>query len=132
MVDTSVWVSVERGALTHTRVADLVDNDAVYLAPPVLAELEYGVRRASTEAQRNRRISALDRIRKKPCLLIDKDTGETFGRIAAGLDTAGRPAAHRVNDLWIAAVALQNGFRVLTENPGDFRDIPGLDVVAVT
>jgi len=36
-------------------------DEPVYLAPPVIAELEYGVHRARTAAQRNRRASALAR-----------------------------------------------------------------------
>jgi len=33
--------------------------------------------------------------------------------------------------VWIAALAIQHGFRVLTRNPRDFADVPGLDVVAI-
>ena len=131
IVDTSVWVNVERGALTHIDVAEAIGNDNVYLAPPVLAELEYGVNRARTPAQRAKRQSALARIRKKPCLIIDRDTGELFGRMAAELDSLGTPSTHRVQDLWIAALAVQNGLRVLTENGRDFQDIPGLEVVVL-
>jgi len=129
VVDTSIWVHVERGHLTHLDVARATGNDDVYLTPPVIAELEYGVSRARTPAQRARRESALARIRRKPCLIVDRDTGELFGRIVAELDNVGRPSTHRVQDLWIAAIAVQNGFRVLTENERDFRDVPGLDVV---
>ena len=41
VVDTSVWIDIERKRLTHTHVAERIGNDAVYLAPPVVAELEY-------------------------------------------------------------------------------------------
>jgi predicted nucleic acid-binding protein len=130
VVDTSVWVDVERGRITHTAIADLVGGEPIYLAPPVLAELEYGVNRARTPEQRAKRQAALARIRRKPCLIIDRDTGEIFGRLAAELDRQGTPATHRVQDLWIAAVAIQNACRVLTGNPQDFAGLPGLDVVA--
>ncbi len=129
IVDTSVWIAVERGRITPEQVVDAVDNDAVYLTPPVLAELEYGVLRAETEAQRNRRFSAVSRIKRSPSLLMDTETGTIFGRLAEYLDRHGRPAKHRVQDLWIAALALQNGYRVLTLNQKDFEDIPGLDLV---
>ena len=131
VVDTSVWIDIERKRLTHTHVAERIGNDAVYLAPPVVAELEYGVSRAKTDAQRNRRASALAKIMRKPCLLVDKETGEMFGRLAAELDASGKPARHRVNDIWIAAMAIQHGFKVLTCNEADFADIPGLDVIAI-
>jgi len=131
IVDTSIWINVERGVLTHTTVAEAIDNDDVYLAPPVIAELEYGVNRSRSAEQRARRQSALARIRKKPCLIMDRDTGELFGRIAAELDELGTPSTHRVQDLWIAALAIQNSFRVLTENGRAFQDIPGLEVVVL-
>jgi tRNA(fMet)-specific endonuclease VapC len=131
IVDTSVCIDVERKALTHVEVAERIDNDDVYLSPQVIAELQYGVERAATPAQRERRYSALAKIRRKPCLIVDRDTGECFGRIAAQLDQAGRPATHRTHDLWIAALAIQHGHRVLTRNAHDFRDVPGLDFVVI-
>ncbi len=131
IVDTCVWIDVERRALTPGEVAECIGNDVVYLCPQVMAELQYGVERAATPEQRNRRNSALDKIRRKPCLIVDQTTGETFGRLAAQLDRAGTPSTHRVHDVWIAALAIQHGFRVLTRNPRDFADIPGLDVVAI-
>jgi predicted nucleic acid-binding protein len=33
--------------------------------------------------------------------------------------------------LWLASQAIQHGFKLLTRNPGDFDDIPGLIVVTV-
>ena len=46
IVDTSVWIDVERGRLAPADVAAITREEPVYLAPPVLAELEYGVQRA--------------------------------------------------------------------------------------
>ncbi len=131
IVDTSIWVDVERKRLTHTQVAAAVNNEPVYLVPPVVAELEYGVCRAKTEAQKNRRISALAKIKKKPCLTMDKETGELFGRIAEYLDRKGMSASCKVQDLWIAAIALQHNMKVLTHNTKDFREIPGLVVIEI-
>jgi predicted nucleic acid-binding protein len=37
----------------------------------------------------------------------------------------------RVQDLWLAAQALQRDFSLLTANVRDFKDIPGLKFVAV-
>ena len=95
IIDTSVWVEVERGRLAPADVAAITGQEPVYLAPPVLAELEYGVHRARTSAQRLKRAAAVARIRKKPCLPMDAETGLNFGRLAANLDTEGRPSIHR-------------------------------------
>jgi predicted nucleic acid-binding protein len=64
-------------------------------------------------------------------LILDRDTGETFGRLAAELDSKGRPSTHRTHDLWLAALAIQHGMRLVTGNERDFRGIPGLDLVVL-
>ncbi|MFN0059879.1 MAG: PIN domain-containing protein [Planctomycetota bacterium] len=131
ILDTSIWIDVERGKLTPAEVAVVTGSEAVYLAPPILAELQYGVERAPDPASQARRAAALARIRRKPCLILDRETGEVFGRLAALLDSQGTPSKHRVNDLWIAAVAIQNGMRLATGNAKDFTDIPGLDLLVL-
>jgi len=70
-------------------------------------------------------------IGKKPCLVIDAETGLTFGRLAAALDNSGRPSIRRVQDLWLASIAVQHNLKILTQHPKDFRDIPGLDVLEI-
>ncbi len=132
IIDTSIWVDVERGRLAPGDVAAITGAEPVYLAPPVLAELEYGVHRARTPGQRQKRAAAVARIRRKPCLVMDAETGLTFGRLAADLDTAGRPSTHRIQDLWLAALAVQHGLAVLTQNPRDFQGIPGLKVMRIS
>ena len=131
IVDTCVWVAIERGLLKPVDVAEAIQNDSVFLTPTILAELQYGVERARTPASRNLRLSAMSRLRRKPCLIIDHDTGLLFGRISAELDTRGRPSKHRLHDIWIATSAIQHGYRLLTQNASDFTDIPGLQIVAI-
>jgi predicted nucleic acid-binding protein len=131
ILDTSIWIDVERGRLTSRDIASVTGEEPVYCVPPVIAELEYGVHRASNDAQKNRRAVALARIRKKPCLTIDKDTAEVFGRITASLDKRGKPSTYRTHDLWIASVAIQHNLSVLTRNRSDFADIPGLKLLAI-
>ena len=131
ILDTSIWVDVERGRLAPRDVAAVTGDEPVYLVPPVIAELEYGVHRAKTDAQRIRRAGAVARVRKKPCLVIDKDTGETFGRLAAALDSKGKPSTHRTHDIWVAAIAVQHHLKVLTRNGKDFDGIPGVDIRTV-
>ena len=60
--------------------------------------------------------------------LIDTDV---FGILAARLTRAGRGHAFRVQDLWLAAQAVQQKCTLLTANAKDFRDIPNLKVVVV-
>ena len=74
-------------------------------------------------------LAALRRLKRKPQLRITIETGEVFGQIAAQLQKAGRSEDFRVQDVWLAAQAIQRGFKLLTLNGKDFRDIPGLDFV---
>ena len=131
ILDTSIWVDVERGRLAPAEVASVAGKEPIYLAPPVIAELQYGVERAPNADSRQRRAAALVRIRTNPCLIIDRETGEVFGRLAAELDSRGRPATHRVNDLWLASLAIQHGMRLITLNGKDFVDVPGLDLIVL-
>lgn len=131
ILDTAIWVDVERGRLSPRDIASITKNEPIYIVPPIIAELEYGVHHASDDAQRIRRAVALARIRRKPCINIDKDSAEIFGRICASLDAKGRPAKHRTHDLWIAVVAIQHNLSVLTRNRSDFEDIPGLKLLSI-
>jgi predicted nucleic acid-binding protein len=44
---------------------------------------------------------------------------------------AGRGSDFRIQDLWLAAQAVQRGFKLLTSNAKDFKDIPDLKVIEV-
>jgi predicted nucleic acid-binding protein len=130
ILDTSVLIAAERGRLSASDIARAASGAALYVAPPVIAELGYGAIRAKDPARRARRaafVSTLSGI--CPCLPIDGATGAAFARVAASLDSRGRPAAHRTNDLWIAALALRHRMKVMTLNVKDFADIPGLEVL---
>ena len=67
----------------------------------------------------------------KPLLRITGETGEVFGSLAARLEKSGRGSHFRVHDLWLAAQAVQRDFTILTANPKDFRDVPGLKFIEV-
>ncbi|MCL1920670.1 MAG: PIN domain-containing protein [Kiritimatiellaeota bacterium] len=126
ILDTCIWVEVERGTLAPADVMRVTGDLPVFLTPPVLAELEYGIYRAKTDDQRIRRMNAMMRIRRKPCLIMDRATAEIYGRLAGMLDNAGKPTTYRTHDVWIAALAIQHNHAVLTHNIKDFEGIPGL------
>ena len=131
LIDTCIWVDVERGALSPADVALVTKKEPVFLSPITIAELEFGVARAPSEDVRVRRRAALESLSRKPTLLIDGETGRVFGGIAAALVAAGRGADFRVQNLWLASQAIQHGHRLLTSTEKDFKDIPGLDLVVM-
>lgn len=130
LIDTGIWVDVERGAVAPADVAAITKDQPVYLSPVTLAELKFGAEIASTPQLRHKRLAALQRLQHKPTLRIDADTGIIFGAIASELRRAGRGgASHRTQDVWIASQAIQHGLALLTNNRKDFHDIPGLELV---
>lgn len=129
IIDTCIWVDIERGRLSPGDVQSVTGSDSVFLSPVTIAELAFGVEMAEKEDIRQKRSAALERLKKKPLLIIDENTGTIFGRLAALLKKSGRGHSFRIQDLWIASQAIQNNFPVLTKNSKDFSDIPGLTVL---
>ncbi len=132
IADTTVWVDIERQLVTRAALAAASAGETVFVAPVTIAELQYGLSRAATEQQRSRRLAALSEVKAMNCLPICAETGEVFGRVAADLDSRGHPSKHRIQDLWIASLALQHGLKVLTQNRKDFDDVPGLTVLSLS
>jgi predicted nucleic acid-binding protein len=131
LIDTSLWIAVERGALAAADIHAITRQDPVYLSPVTVAEVGFGLELLRPGPQKQRAMAMLRRLRRKPQLRITLDTAETFGRLAAQIKKAGEDSHVRINDLWLAAQAIQRGFRLLTSNAKDFADIPGLQMVVL-
>lgn len=131
LIDTGIWIAVERGRIGAADLHAVTRQDPVYLSPINVAELQFGVDMLRSGALKHRAAAALRRIRRKPQLRITVETAEVFGSIAAALKRSGRNTAHRINDIWLAAQAIQRDFTLLTANPKDFKDIPRLKMVAL-
>ena len=132
LIDTCIWVDVERGAIAPADVAKYTKDEPVFISPVTLAELTFGAEMARDERIHQKRMASLDRLRKKPFVIIDEITGLVFGRLAGSLRKGGRDHRYRIQDLWIASQAIQNGLKLLTRNEKDFKDIPGLDLLVFT
>ncbi|MGH7779135.1 MAG: type II toxin-antitoxin system VapC family toxin [Candidatus Binataceae bacterium] len=130
LIDTCVWIDVERGLLAAADVAALTKSEEVFLSPVTLAEMGYGAEVAKDASEKQKRLAALRRLQRKTVLPIDGATGEIFGSLAAMIKSAGRHHRYRVQDLWLASQAIQHGFGFLTRNLKDFDDIPGLSLVS--
>ena len=129
LIDTCIWVDVERGDISPRDVSRYTGSEAVYISPVTIAELTYGAEITADENIRQKRMAAIARLQKKPMLRIDEITGTIFGRIAALLTRQGRGADFRVQDIWMASQCIQHNCGMLTSNRKDFSDIPGLDLV---
>lgn len=131
LIDTSLWIAVERGTLSAADIHAITQQDPVYLSPVNVAEVRFGMDLMRSGPRKERATGMLRRLRRKPQLRITVETAETFGRLAARIKKDGRDPQVRVNDLWLAAQAIERDFRLLTSNVKDFSDIPGLQVTAV-
>ena len=131
LIDTNIWIAVERGALSAADIHAITRQDPVYLSPINVAEIAFGLELLRSGSQKQRAAAMLRRLRRKPQLRITVDTAEIFGRLAARLRKAGRDPHVRVNDLWLAAQAIERDFRLLTANGKDFADVPGLRMTVV-
>jgi predicted nucleic acid-binding protein len=129
LIDTCIWIDVERGTISPADVARFTREEPVFISPVILAELSFGAEMAKDERIRQKRLAALNLLRKKPFINIDENTGDIFGRLAASLHKQGLDHKYRIQDLWLASQAIQNNLKFLTRNEKDFLDIPGLDLI---
>ena len=129
LIDTCIWIDVERGTISPADVARFTWEEPVFISPVILAELSFGAEMAKDERIRQKRLAALNLLRKKPFINIDENTGDIFGRLAASLHKQGLDHKYRIQDLWLASQAIQNNLKFLTRNEKDFLDIPGLDLI---
>ena len=131
LIDTSVWIAVERRRIDIADVHAITAPARVYASPVNIAEIQVGWELVAPGPLRQRVAESLRRVRRLIRLQITQETGIIYGRLFAALERSGRSGEFRSNDLWLAAQAVQRDFRLLTANPKDFADIPGLKMVAL-
>ena len=131
LIDTNLWIALERGVISAADIHAITREAPVYLSPVNLAEIRFGIELMTDPKTRQRATAALRRMRRKPLLRITAETAEVFGVLAAKLTRGGRGADFRVQDLWLAAQAVQRDFTLVTANAADFADIPDLKLVVV-
>ena len=131
LIDTSIWIAVERGKLGAADIHAITRQEPVYLSPVNIAEIQFGLELLRAGVLKQQATASLRRLRRKPQLRITVGTAEVFGSLAAKLKKARRDPNVRVNDLWLAAQAIQRDFELLTSNSKDFKDIPGLQMVVL-
>lgn len=131
LIDTNLWIAVERGVIGAADIHAITRQAPVYLSPVNLAEMRFGLEILPAGRRKQRAAAMLRRLRRKPLLRITADTAETFGTLAAALRKTGKDPHVRINDLWLAAQAVQRDFQLVTSNARHFADIPKLRMVVV-
>ena len=129
--DTSVWVGLASGQISSQAVLRAAGDEQVYISAISLGELSFGVESCIDPATRMLRLRSLRSLEQRPILDVSSLTASAFGILAAFLKQSGRSPRTRVNDLWIAAQAIENDYALLTTNLKDFEGLPGLRVVGL-
>ena len=117
------YIHRRRGVYERAREA-VTAGHRVGIAPPVLAELWYGVENSST---RDRNAERLRRVLSELILWpLTERAAEEYGRIAAELKRIGRPIGKI--DMLIAAIAVSLGRTTLVSADNDLTAVQGLTV----
>ncbi len=110
LLDTSVLIARESGR--RLNVDALPEQAAVCVV--TLAELQAGVLAATDTATRSRRLATLGAVSLLEPLPVTAEAARCWAELRIRLAEQGRRA--KVNDLWIAAVALANRLDVVSQD----------------
>jgi tRNA(fMet)-specific endonuclease VapC len=127
LIDSSVFIALERRGAGPDDVLTLVPDEPVALAAVSASELLFGVERADTPQRRARRERFVEvMLALIPVLPFGTAEARVHARVWAGLAASGQVIG--AHDLLIAATALVHGYDVLTDNVREFGRVPGLAV----
>ena len=128
LIDTSVFIAVERGQLDPARLAGEDDDEPIAMAAMTASELLHGVHRVKGAVARARAERFVEHLLASVAVIpFDLDVARTHARLDAELAAAGKAVGDA--DLQIAATAVWLDYRVATRDLRSFPRIQGLDVV---
>jgi tRNA(fMet)-specific endonuclease VapC len=132
VLDSSSVIAAERGKQPVVEFIETIfrSHGAVELSlsPVTVAELVHGIYRATTPHVGQHRRQYIEEILSLvPVHPVSSRTGWLVGQI--GGQEAAKGNVLPFNDLMIAAVAIEQGYAVLTGNVRHFEKIPGLIVI---
>jgi len=119
ILDTNIVIALFSGE-TSTK-EHLLKADEVFISSTVLGELFFGAFKSKRSKTNLKRIS--DFADNISILMCDKDTAYQYGIVKNKLLEKGKPIPE--NDIWIAAVAMQNNLILVTRD-GHFSEIEDL------
>lgn len=133
MLDTTVLVDLSRraGSINHRRANDtvsslVVSGDVLFTSRINEAEFRVGAFRANSPKNEADRIESLLSI--LVILEFDAVAALRYAETQSHLLDIGKPSGEA--DVFIAAIAIANGQRLVTRNPRHFAHIPELAIIA--
>lgn len=110
LLDTNAYAALKRN---HTNVARVVrESTELVFSMVVVGELLFGFRNGARFERNVRELEEFLSSSYVHLLPVTWTTADRFGRIASALRKAGTPIP--VNDIWIAAHALESGAELVT------------------
>ena len=129
VLDTSVLIAAERGAVRLEALLESLGEETVAVAAITASELLHGCHRAGDAGVRARRSAFVDALLDSlPVLPFGLPEARRHAELWAELARTG--TAIGPHDLLIAATALAQGFVLATLNQREFGRVPGLRLVA--
>ena len=124
LIDTNIYIEFLRGNENINNI--LSSADFIAFSVISIGEILAGFRIWSDD---KKYLNELDEFLYSPRLIIydiDSETSEFYAKIYNELRIAGNPIP--TNDMWIAALALQHGIKLLT-NDRHFTKVAGLFLI---
>lgn len=127
LVDTSVVIGMERRGYSRDRWSAFLRDAPTAIASVSVSELLAGLHRAPSGWRMRLREAFIDSvIETVPVIPYDLAAARAHATLIDELRRSGQPIG--ANDVLIAAIALSNGYSVLTHSLRDFERVPGLVV----
>lgn len=128
LIDTSIFIAMERSGGDLSGLLHELGNEPVALSAITASELLHGVHRADSAMRRSRREVFVEKILNTfPVIPFTLEMARIHSRTWADLQAKG--VVIGAHDLLIAATALAQDRIVATGNPRHFGRIPGLKIV---
>lgn len=129
LLDTGVFIAVERGTLTANAVRDEIRDEVAAISAITFSELMAGVHAANNEVRRGLRESFINRATEGMAIL---PVDEAVARIHARLCYHFKKQPIGAHDLLIASTALAHNATVVTLDLRSFPRIPELKVITLS
>lgn len=124
LIDTNIYSEFMRGDNKVRFI--LSEMEIIGISVISIGELLSGFKGGINEEKNRKELSFfLDSPRVKVCN-VDIETSEFYAKVIADLKNSGNPIP--TNDVWIASIAFQNGFKLFTLD-SHFQKVPGLFLI---
>ena len=130
LIDASVFIAGERGRVELVDLLAALGDEALALSAVTASELLYGLHRARTIVQRERRNAYIEAIfSRMKIIAFDLRAARVHSAVSAEMERTGRQVG--AHDLMIAATAMAYNYRVATRDLRSFPKIPSLETVRI-